>query len=209
MLVSPLMMGLLGWDPDAPQHSARLAPQLPPQWERTAVRNLRVGETSLDVEFQQGAGRFVATLAARGPAIALELAIAIPPGARDARSATPGGTITDGQYTVTLHVSRVPTRVELEWTGGLAVEPWTMALEPGQQSQGLRILDYRYSKDRWILLVEGTAGHTYQLRLHGEEITRVDGAELVRREGAATTIAVTISTVRGRERGTAKITLHR
>ncbi|MCH6553686.1 MAG: hypothetical protein IH793_05960, partial [Acidobacteria bacterium] len=86
MLVSPLLMGTFGWEPDAPHRRARLAPQLPPQWEHTTARSLGLGETTVDAEFEQGASRFVATLMARGPAIALELAIPIPPGAGDVRS---------------------------------------------------------------------------------------------------------------------------
>ncbi|MCH7716586.1 MAG: hypothetical protein IH876_10700 [Gemmatimonadetes bacterium] len=207
MLVSPLLMGTFGWEPDAPHRRARLAPQLPPQWERTTARNLRVGVTSIDVEFEQGAERFVATIEARGPAITLELAIPIPPGARDVRSSLPGESSTAELYVVSVQLSQTPSRIEIEWTGGLLVEPPTMVLQPGQPSQGLRILDYAYARDRWVLLVEGTAGRTYEVRLHGETISSLDGAEMVRRDGPVNTIAVTIPT--GNARETAEIVIYR
>lgn len=207
MLVTPLLMGTFGWEPDAPHRRARLAPQLPPHWEHTTVRNLRVGESSVDAEFEQGAGRFVATLAARGPAITLELAIPIPPGARDVRSSLPGESRTEELYVVSVQLSQTPSRIEFEWTGGLQVEPPTVPLQPGQPSQGLRILDYRYARGRWVALVEGTAGRTYAVRFHGEAISRVDGAEVVRRDGPVTTIAVTIPT--GSERETTEIVIYR
>ena len=147
MLVSPLLMGTFGWEPDAPHRRARLAPQLPPQWEHTTIRNLGLGETTVDAEFEQGASRFVATLTARGPAITLELAIPIPPGARDVRSSLPGESSTAELYVVSVQLSQTPSRIEIEWTGGLRVEPPTMVLQPGQPSQGLRILDYAYASD--------------------------------------------------------------
>ena len=79
------MMGLLGWEPDAPKRRARLAPQLPPQWESVAVRNLRVGETSIDAVLEQAAGHFAAEISGRGPEVDLEIAIPVPPGAYDLR----------------------------------------------------------------------------------------------------------------------------
>ena len=82
-----------------------------------------------------------------------------------------------------------------------------MVLQPGQPSQGLRILDYAYARDRWVLLVEGTAGRTYEVRLHGETISSLDGAEMVRRDGSVNTIAVTIPT--GNARETAEIVIYR
>ena len=207
MLVSPLMMGLFGWEPDAPNQRARLAPQMPPQWERTTARNLQVGETSVDAEFERGAGRFVATLMARGPAVTLQLAIPVPPGARDLRSATPAESTVDGQYVVTLQLSQTPSRVDLEWTGGLLVEPPTMPLEPGQPSQGIRVLDFQYADGTWLLMVEGTSGRTYELGLHGEPFSRVTGAEVVSREAAVTTIGVMFPD--GTGRGTREIRIFR
>ncbi len=161
----------------------------------------------MDGEFEQEAGRFVATLAARGPAITLELAIPIPPGARDVRSSLPRESSTEELYVVSVQLSQTPSRIEVEWTGGLQVEPPTVALQPGQPSQGLRILDFGYARDRWVVLVEGTAGRTYDVRLHGEGISSVDRAEVVRRDGPVTTIAVRIPN--GRERETVEIVIYR
>lgn len=215
MLVSPLMMGLLGWEPDAPNRRARLAPQLPPQWESVAVRNLRVGETSIDAVLEQGAGYFAAEISGRGPEVDLEIAIPVPPGAHDLRPISmpvgATGELREGrhdqEYVVVVHTSASPTRVELRWAGGLLVEPPTVVLEPGQPSEGIRIIDYRFEDDTWLLAVEGMAGRTYTLRLHGEEFSRVEGAASVGRDGSVTTISVTIPG--GNQRGSQEIRISR
>lgn len=199
MLVSPLMMGLLGWEPDAPRHRARLAPQLPPQWGRVTVQRLRVGETSIDAEFEQGIGRFVATLSASGPPVTVELAIPFPAGASELRSETPADSIADGQYIVTLSPGGTPSRVELRWAGGLSVVPPTMQLEPGQPSRGIRVLDFQYAGDTWVITVEGVRGRSYDLELYGRPVSQVTGAEIVGREGAVTTIGVAFPDGMGRE----------
>ncbi len=217
MLISPLMMGMLGWEPDAPAGRARLAPQLPPQWKHTTVDNLRVGHTEVDAVFEQGVGRFVTEIAARGPPVDLELVISVPPGASNvARTASPAERSTDvfvpngshdQEYVVNLRVTDAPTRVELRWTGGLAVEPPTVALEPGQRSEGIRITDFHYENDGWLISTEGNGGSTYELRLHGETFSRVEGGRLIGHDGSVGTIAVTIP--EGNPRGNRQIKIFR
>lgn len=205
MLVTPLTMGSLGWEPDAPNGRARLAPQLPPQWKRVAVRNLRVGETSIDAGFATVAGRFTATLEPRGPPLTLEVAIAVPPGASDVTSETPAASFDEDAYVVSLRLADERVTVDLRWRGGLQVVPPTSALVPGQSSEGLRVLDFEYTDGEWRLTVEGTSGRTYRVALHGEPVSRVAGAELVGREGDATTIAITIPGTSRRGTRTVKI----
>ena len=41
MLPNPLLRGVFGWEPDAPNNRARLAPQLPADWQEASVRGLR------------------------------------------------------------------------------------------------------------------------------------------------------------------------
>lgn len=198
MLVSPLVTGLLGWEPDAPHARARLAPQFPPAWEHAVVRNLRVGETSIAARFEQHAGQFVAALRASGPPVTLELAIPLPPGASNVGSRTAATWATEREYVVSLELTGDSAAVDVRWTGGLAVEPPTRTLEPGQSSEGLRVLDFKYVDGKWLLMVEGASGESYQVALYGEPISGATGAELTNREGDATTIAVTIPGAEGR-----------
>jgi glycogen debranching enzyme len=201
MLISPIMMGVFGWEPDAPRSSARLAPQLPPHWGHARVQNLKVGQTSIDAALLQGPERFVAELSSRGPAVTLELAIPVPAGAREIQSSAEGAVQTTDAgrvYLTTLRLSGTPVRVELRWSGGLALEPPLMELRPGQSSEGLRALDFREAGAEWLLLVEGTAGHDYEVRLHGAAIANVRGATLLNRTGSVSTIRVTFPAGSGR-----------
>jgi hypothetical protein len=100
-----------------------------------------------------------------------------------------------------------PRKLEFTWTGGLEVDPPRAALTPGQPSTGLRVLDFRPTDTGWTLAVEGTATRRYDLRLVGEPVSRVDGAQVIGREGQVTTLAVTFPT--GPARQTRTITLSR
>jgi hypothetical protein len=195
MLVSPVMLGMLGWEPHATSRYAKLAPQLPPQWDKVRVRNLRVGDTFIDVDLEQEAGRLAAEVVARGPVVEFGLTVPVPLGAQDVvPTALPGGTTQEGHslHVYVVRASETPARMEFQWTGGLVVEPPSVTLEPGQPSNGIRIVDFQFNNDAWLLDVEGVAGRTYELRLHGEGFTRVEGAELTGRDAWVSSIAVTL-----------------
>jgi hypothetical protein len=108
MLLSPVVMGLVGWEPDAPGGRARLAPQLPPQWGHVVIRNLRVGATTLDVEIVQSDTARTTTVRRRGPPIELQLVDAFPPGA-DAVRHSSGSAEGSGREVV----SRTPHEIGL------------------------------------------------------------------------------------------------
>ena len=55
--------------------------------------------------------------------------------------------------------------------GGLAVAPPRIDLQPGQRSTGLRVLDLEEDGDEWLLTIEGTAGHGYEVDLFGTAVT--------------------------------------
>jgi hypothetical protein len=206
MLVSPIVSGMLGWEPNAPGGSAQLAPQLPPHWDRVTVRSLKVGTTSLDVEIEQGPGRLDVHVHRRGPPIDLTVVGAAPPGAQDFSHEQTARSLEAETSSVPESASSsrglvIESRGRLQdedssfryrWTGGLAVVPPTVALEPGQPSRGIRVLDFTAdaSSREWQLTLEGEGGRTDSLDLYGEPVSAVEGARVVAREGARTTIAI-------------------
>ena len=206
MLVTPLLRGVFGWEPDAPQGRARLAPQLPADWPEAAVRGLRAGAATIDVEVQQRwsstGGERRTVISSEGLGLEVDFVPDVPAGATGVRVTTSGGT---GDVSlprpgsergrgafppVRVRVVRgEPTEIVVTWDGGLAVAPPRIELEPGQRSEGLRILDLEADGDEWLLTIEGTAGHEYVVDLFGSSVEAavIDGsARLVPRlaEGA-------------------------
>ncbi|MCY3745712.1 MAG: GH116 family glycosyl hydrolase [Acidobacteria bacterium] len=192
MLVTPLLRGVFGWDPDAPNGSARLAPQLPADWREAAVRGLRVGETTIDVEFRGGpgpeGGERLVLITSEGPPVAVEFLPDAPAGAAEVLVTMTGGQWVEVEATDpppgTTRPSRAirvtggrPAEITVTWKGGLAVAPPRIDLEPGQRSTGLRIIDLRAETEGWTLITEGSAGHEYLMDLLGVPVTAaiVDG----------------------------------
>lgn len=182
MLVTPLVRGLVGWSPNAPEGRAELSPQLPPSWPELGVEDLAVGETRLDAVFGQrpasrpgSRGRLAARLAGEGPPVTVSYRPSLPAGARDVRAEVDGRAAEvrtrEARHGVTaaleVEVGAEPVEVALTWTGGLDVSPPRHRLEPGRASTGLRVLDFGAEGDGWALAVEGEGGRAYELAIHG------------------------------------------
>ena len=181
MLVTPLLRGVFGWEPDAPNGRARLAPQLPADWDGASVRGLRVGETVLDVDigrrWTETGGILELAIRREGPPVDIEFVPDVPVGATN-RTVTESA---DGGFTAT-------------WEGGLAVAPPRIDLQPGQRSTGLRVIDLAADGDGWLLTLEGTAGRDYEVRLFGTPVAATPGANAT--PGTATVSGLSDGTLR-------------
>ncbi len=208
MLVSPIVAGMLGWNPDAPNQSAQLAPQLPHSWTRMSVNNLMVGSARIGLEMTQGAEALEATVSHSGPPVELELVLSLPLGATEIRTADQVAghrdavAVTNGRHDVAartqLALSGETQRVSLEWVGGLAVVAPTLRLTPGQKSNGLRILDFTSTDGAWNLMLEGEAARTYRVCLAGEKPRVAEGPATVVTEASHHELEVTMPSGPGR-----------
>ncbi|MCL7960870.1 MAG: GH116 family glycosyl hydrolase, partial [marine benthic group bacterium] len=179
MLPTPLIRGLVGWEPDAPNAAATLAPQIPADWDRMAVRRLWVGDTRVEAVIEREAGVTRVILGSEGPPIELAYVASLPLGSRNATVRVDGeahaveaeSSPHDLRLPVELTLDGLDHRIEIEWTGGLSVVPPRIGLEPGQTSSGLRIVNFDREDGAWRLSVEGEGGRSYRVRLIGQPVT--------------------------------------
>ncbi|MBV8553029.1 MAG: glycogen debranching protein [Acidobacteriaceae bacterium] len=59
MVISPLLRGLFGLDWDAANRTLRLAPHLPADWDHAALRQVKLGDLSVDLEYTHEGSRLV------------------------------------------------------------------------------------------------------------------------------------------------------
>ncbi len=67
MVISPLLRGLFGLEWDAKNRSLRLAPRLPADWERARLRNVPLGDTTVDLTYERRAGQWRVRGIAKSP----------------------------------------------------------------------------------------------------------------------------------------------
>ena len=221
-LVTPLLRGVVGWEPDAALGRARLAPQLPPDWPEVTVRRLRAGSTTTDVEIRQQwtavGGELHTTLTTSGPPLTFDFVPDVPAGAEVVSIRVNGveaEASPDGSVEVTPTAAPPPAAVPpaggraeivVSWTGGLAVAPPRVDLRPGARSVGLRILDFGAEGDGWTISVEGIAGHAYDIGLFGTSVVPAVTSGRAR-VSEAEAGAIRVEFAEGDGRGTAVIRL--
>jgi hypothetical protein len=208
MLISPTVFGMLGWDPDAPNQRARLAPQIPSNWTGFSVENLMVGDAKLGLELIQGEGSLEVQVQHYGPSIDLDLILSLPPGAEDIRFASATETdpepmdVERGRHDVqvshVLHLSGQSESVRLRWSGGLAIAVANQKLSPGQESRGLRVLDFGESENGWKVTVEGDARQRYWIELLGEIALAAEGSARIISAGDKRELEVSFGDQQGR-----------
>jgi glycogen debranching enzyme len=200
MLVTPLVSGLVGWTPDAPRGAARLAPQLPPQWDRARVENLRAGSRRLDVDLVRTDGAVDVTLRASGGDLTLDYVLAPPAGAADVQATADGRAVSvqarDGARHVALTLREQPVVLRVSWRGGLEVVPEAPDLRVGQAPTPAQVVDFRWTGTQWELEVEGVPGAARDVRLRGTAAGRVEGAEVVERSPTGLRLRVVLDGAR-------------
>ena len=189
MLVTPLVRGLLGWEPDAPRDRVTLAPQPHPTWEEFNAHELRVGDTRIDLDYHRVGGGVEVEFNGHGPAVEVTYVQSIPLGAENIQLVGEPGELRgrlavgphDLQHEVTFDLQDgVPIRLRYHWTGGLEVyQRPAPEMKPGSPSQGIRILDFTREGEDWLLTLEGEGGERGRVFLQGV-LVEVLGAENAR-----------------------------
>lgn len=180
-----------------------------------SAQDLKIGASSLDADVRQGPGYFAIDVRATGTPVSVDFVLPIPLGARDVGltvspidGAGHGSTRKgehDGQHLITIPITNRQTRLELTWKGGLILDPPTAKLDPGQESQGIRVLDFQESARGWSLVVEGNSGDSYRIDLHGEAVRVGSGPASVDYEDGVNGLTITFPP--GGQRRTATIGL--
>jgi hypothetical protein len=217
MVITPTLRGMLGLEVGAGGTSLRFAPQLPADWDWVEARNIAAGPNArFDFSFARTRGRITIRVTGRGAAqaasdavgvkvVRLLVAPAFPLDAR-VRRATIEGHSVPFQITragdiqraeVRLALTQPTTDIVFTYDEGTDVYLEPEMLQPGQQSEGLRVVRARAEKNALHLLLEGRGGNSYTLRVRTPrglvETSRVkiqrDGSDdprlIVRLDGAS------------------------
>jgi glycogen debranching enzyme len=188
MIPTPLFRGMLGLSADVPRKAFSLAPQLPADWRAVAVRDYPVGSSTLDISirhFHEGSGTVCAegsateftawfTRDGQGGPLTVRFAPVLTPGSHVIEVLVNGESVAyeasqrpDGvQPEATLAVDD-RAEVTVRYRPGISASPRRPQPEEGQEASELQIVRYTYDEASgdYALLIEGRAGHTYNVHL--------------------------------------------
>jgi hypothetical protein len=177
MVVSPILRGMLGLSTDAKTSTVTFSPHVPADWTSFSVRNVRVGDSRMNLTYSAKPGAIVLEAECVGsspcnllfkPAISLRAHVAsVTSGPTASRRAIPFHvTATDDDQHVEIQTkgsSKAVITILLRDNIGVAYDSTLPPL--GSTSQGLRILSQTWSasRDSLSLDVAGKGGCDYEL----------------------------------------------
>ncbi len=188
-VLHPGIRGMVGWQPDAPELSATLAPRFPLSWDSVNVHNLRAGGSVIDFRMEQSPNetRYTFTLK-EGPSLKLNFAPGLMNGMEitsavlDNNNATVSSTVRRGalETAIPIDVSKIHELV-IRHKKGIGMIPETPRPEPGATSQGYRIIRSSLKGNRYTVVLEGKAatGHNFRLRNFWKGIENTESAEII------------------------------
>lgn len=173
MVVTPLVRGLFGVEVKDGGHTLSVAPQLPADWDRAALRHVAVGGSLCDIVFTRSAGRLAIAIRRTGGqgSKRVVLAPAFPLDAR-VRGVSHNGSAARFESAIVGDVQQVTSSVEGDGDELTAVYDFDEGTEafvavetpsPGARSEGLRLLRSRAAADTLRLSLQGLGGRTYSL----------------------------------------------
>jgi glycogen debranching enzyme len=156
MVITPTLRGLFGIDIDAQTKTITVNPHLPASWEHASIKNLRVGEEAVDLEFSRVDGEI---LVSRKSSATSEIHL---------RSEHAG--------TKSTQKDRVSIPDRSVDVGTIFQEP-----NPGDRTQSARVLRAEYGDRKLTIILEGREGSIAELPIvvrTPKTTVKVEGAEL-------------------------------
>lgn len=192
MVVSPLLRGMLGLEIDAVEHTLKLAPHFPADWNRVGAQNIPVGGTVLNLRYSRTPDTIVLQAENTGtepvtlefsPALSLRAKVS---GVDVNNRAVPfhvETTSVDQHAGVRFAVPNGSSTLRIRVRDDFAFSYASALPLLGGKSRGLRVLSEVWSADhsRLDVRVSGAPGDSYELALRGgAQLGSFEGGKIVK-----------------------------
>lgn len=186
-ILHPAITGMIGWKPNAVEQSAVLKPRFPLSWDTISVANLRSGKSLLQLSMKREINKTVYFIKLiEGPEIKILFAPEIPEGMKinktliDKKEKAINDSTFRGLLAIPLQIQlKNSVEIVFEHTGGIGMYPVVPHPQPGDSSQGFRIISTSLSGKQYTFTVEGKAGSegNFILTAFDQKVVSVTNAE--------------------------------
>lgn len=188
-VLHPAITGMIGWKPNAPKHEAYLKPRFPLHWDSVTVKQLRAGETVLQLTMKRTQNKTIYSLnRIEGPPVVVHLQPEIPQGMQLKTLRING---VERQIVTDLYrgliaqpiVVNVDQDHEVTFThsGGIGMIPLMPKPFPGDDAIGARIISEKLTDNKFIVGLEGIPNkvHRFSANVFDQKISNIDNGRLV------------------------------
>lgn len=190
MVITSIVRGLLGLEPDAPGGKLVFAPHLPANWPGVRIRNLKIGSSVVSLEMEQTESQVRLRVETSGAPLDFEFMPEVPLGSKNFRATLDGRRlpVKPASSTQDNHAEvkfRVQQKAEVVLRFEPGVRPWLPSVPSriGEVSRGLRILSSRVEGRTYRAEVEGRPGACAPLAIATPwQVRRLEGGQVTFRE---------------------------
>lgn len=192
MVISPILRGMMGLEVNALNSTVTFAPHVPAGWNEFTIKNVKVGETTLDLMYHVVGEDFTLEVQRHGSSkFELNFSPAFSPRAKILAAEVNGQKVTpkisandsDQHATLSVPITTDKTTIHLHVTGDFAVGYLYPVPADGAASTALKFVSSQWSAahDQLQLQVAGIGGQTYSLPLfNAPSGIAVHGAKIVK-----------------------------
>ncbi|MCX6249997.1 MAG: GH116 family glycosyl hydrolase [Bacteroidetes bacterium] len=187
MVLQPAIEGLLGLDIKSQENKIVLTPHLPANWDSLSVRNIRIGNGTIDFRFERNQDQIIYMFFNKSQLpLKVEFMPSLPAGTVIKRVTMNGKVIPFTVFTTPQRVDCLMTlelkeenKIEIQYEKGICVLPVVEDPKPGDPAEGLRIISSSLKGDQYQVDVEGKAKSTEQIRvfIHGWEVAKTENGQ--------------------------------
>lgn len=200
MVIQPVIEGMLGLEPSAPDNCLSLAPCFPVSWDSVEIDNICIGNQKITMKMKRLDNRYTYTLIKSGSdELRINFSPALPSG-----WALSGVAVNNVQTeAVVTHNNQVEIinlqfllkdtcQVIIHGSGGVGVIPIILRPVPGDSSRGLRIINTRLMENTFIITIEGKSGTNgeFQIYLPDCKIQNIVNGRPLEKSGSLQTIGI-------------------
>jgi hypothetical protein len=193
MVLQPAIEGMLGLEIRAQEREISLSPQFPAQWDSLLVKNIRMADQSVDMQYTRSGSlvRYDFSLD-QGKPVRIEFMPNFPAGTRFTNVTLDGKQVPFTSFkssqAMTLMVSfdlGSSSELIVEAESGISVLPVVADPKPGDAAEGLRILSTRMTGKRYQVEIEGKSGSSGMLEFWSgeEDLSQAENARFIDQTG--------------------------
>ncbi len=178
MVLQPLIEGMLGLDPSAPENSLSFSPALPFHWNTFRVKNIRVGNTLMHMDMTKKNDKVYYHFTVNNKAGLNINFKPVFPHAAVINTVTVNGE--EINFNLNKHLSlTIPefdfiikdtVMVEIKYQGSIYVMPDFNIPKTGETAEGLRVISENFENNKFLINLEAPAGSSHTLRVCSENV---------------------------------------
>jgi glycogen debranching enzyme len=195
MVLQPAIEGLLGFKPNATDHTFKLSPALPLNWDSLNVKNLHVGEHVIHFNMKRETNKIIYSFEHEGPSVIRMDFSPVFPKATEIKNIKATGLFEPKTLNTNLpgivYLDQ-KMELELEIESCIGVLPHISNPKPGNGSKEIRIVDEQYTPNGYEILVEGLSGTTAEVDVFvlNRKMEKIKNGKLIRQAGNISTFEV-------------------